>query len=472
MKIPWYLMAKGKGDGIYKTASGPIVSVSDALAAPIRSLIANIEPVQDLHGYNNPWPAGGGKNKAYTSLVGGSVGGTGNIGTSTSYDMALSKVEQGVTYAITTNDSQLVCAFYETEPYIGISASYDSSRVVQASKIITSPITGYIAFRVLAGYTTYQCEVGNQATSYAPYSNICPISGWSAVKVWRTGSNVWDEEWEAGGIDNDTGLPDGTTATWRAKNYIPVVPNATYYISKGTSYHIRYYWYDKDKTFIRSDFWTSSREFDVPYNAYYLKIRSTGSNNTYADNISINYPATDTDYHPYSGNQYTLALGQTVYGGTLDVTNGVLTVDRAMVDLGTLTYVSGGPNVFAATVSGLKVSVSGLSPLICTIYKTMNVTNILYNDDKVIWQYYNSANIRIHDTAYSDTTAFKTAMSGVQLVYELATPIEYTLTATQISTLKGQNNLWTDSGDITVEYLASGGANADLMKLAVAFMGR
>lgn len=43
---------------------------------------------------------------------------------------------------------------------------------------------------------------------------------------------------------------------------------------------------------------------------------------------------------PYG--KYTTALGRTVYGGTLDVVSGVLTVDRAMVDLGTLTWTAYG----------------------------------------------------------------------------------------------------------------------------------
>ena len=42
---------------------------------------------------------------------------------------------------------------------------------------------------------------------------------------------------------------------------------------------------------------------------------------------------------------YTIPLGQTVYGGTLDVTTGKLTVDRAMVDLGA-------KNWYPATAAG------------------------------------------------------------------------------------------------------------------------
>lgn len=37
---------------------------------------------------------------------------------------------------------------------------------------------------------------------------------------------------------------------------------------------------------------------------------------------------TATSYEPYKGDTYTTVLGRTVYGGTLDVVSGVLTVDR------------------------------------------------------------------------------------------------------------------------------------------------
>jgi hypothetical protein len=45
-------------------------------------------------------------------------------------------------------------------------------------------------------------------------------------------------------------------------------------------------------------------------------------------------------------------------------------------------------------------------------------------------------------------------MNGVQLVYELATPIEYTLTGQEVRTFLGQNNIWNDTGNTEVMYRA------------------
>ena len=49
---------------------------------------------------------------------------------------------------------------------------------------------------------------------------------------------------------------------------------------------------------------------------------------------------------------------------------------------------------------------------------------------------------------------FKAAMSGVQLVYELATPQTYQLAPTEVDMLLGENNVWADTGDSTVTYRA------------------
>ena len=45
--------------------------------------------------------------------------------------------------------------------------------------------------------------------------------------------------------------------------------------------------------------------------------------------------------------------------------------------------------------------------------------------------------------------------TGAQVVYKLATPVTYQLTNQQvIETLKGTNNIWADTGDVTVGYKA------------------
>ena len=47
-----------------------------------------------------------------------------------------------------------------------------------------------------------------------------------------------------------------------------------------------------------------------------------------------------------------------------------------------------------------------------------------------------------------------TPTTGAQVVYKLATPITYQLTAQEVKTLFGQNCIWSDSGGVSVDYIA------------------
>ena len=59
------------------------------------------------------------------------------------------------------------------------------------------------------------------------------------------------------------------------------------------------------------------------------------------------------------------------------------------------------------------------------------------------------------DNSYSTAADFKTTMNGVQLCYELATPQTFTHTGQAVSTVYGTNNVWVDTGDVSVTYQAS-----------------
>ena len=74
----------------------------------------------------------------------------------------------------------------------------------------------------------------------------------------------------------------------------------------------------------------------------------------------------------------------------------------------------------------------------------------------------------VRDTAYTDPSAFKAAMSGVMLYYELATPVETAITPSlqALSTFKGFTsfsapNLLMQNGPLSVTYYVEGGANPE-----------
>lgn len=106
------------------------------------------------------------------------------------------------------------------------------------------------------------------------------------------------------------------------------------------------------------------------------------------------------------------------------------------VDLGTLTWTYGnlpfgwGDNQwFSAPIQSIKVISTNtqLANVLCKKYTTRCAYvadgNDFFRVDKSIGQHQDAARVTVLDTAYTDATAFKQAMQGVTLYYELANPI-------------------------------------------------
>ena len=163
---------------------------------------------------------------------------------------------------------------------------------------------------------------------------------------------------------------------------------------------------------------------------------------------------------------YPVTLGQTVYGGTLDVVTGVLTISMGSVDLGSLTWASfsaNGRTAFRAVgqIDGVPAGgATGKANALCTQYNVVQnsyIGNTSYDNVIAVGAYWsNGCNVYIYDSAKTSMTGaqFKTAMNGVKLVYELATPTTVQLTPTEVKTILGSNSVWADSGDITVTYVS------------------
>lgn len=187
---------------------------------------------------------------------------------------------------------------------------------------------------------------------------------------------------------------------------------------------------------------------------FYPMLRASGTSSTYEpyenicpisghDSVATHVSPTTT---ASDGQTYTTSLGRTVYCGTLDVVSGELVVDRAMVDLGTLSW------AYSSTGGGFASNLTSTAKsqfkAICSCYPFKGSYTLV--NDKEAGFLYNTW-ILIKDSSYADASDFKTAMSGQTLVYELATPQTYQLTPQQVELLTGTNNIWSD-GDITAEY--------------------
>lgn len=153
-----------------------------------------------------------------------------------------------------------------------------------------------------------------------------------------------------------------------------------------------------------------------------------------------------------SGEDTTVSLGRTVYGGTLDLTTGVLTVTKADVNLSqqNLSYnkfTTGTSDRFYVRLSNYisNVMIDGFNDIESDYFdakmQSTNEVGTTYMENGYL-------NMNMTMGQFADATAFKTWIESesVHLVYELATPQTFNLTPTQVLTLLGQNYVSHDGG--------------------------
>ena len=169
------------------------------------------------------------------------------------------------------------------------------------------------------------------------------------------------------------------------------------------------------------------------------------------------------------GSTFTTSLGTTVYGGTLNLTTGVLTVDKGMfVVSGGMSENSNWSNTTTIAVSGNVLSpVADSSKINTAISSTLvNATTLgistAVGGNSVTSPCFglnsNQSNagylyLRLPKaTCGSTAAAVNTWLSSnpITVVYPLYTPQTYQLTPQQISLLTGTNVITCDSGDMTI----------------------
>ena len=499
------------------TKSGELLTLK-AIAKPLDSCVISLTPHQS--GSGDPYPPGGGKNKFDLS----------NLTVPQSTKMTVTTNGSTITLTVTQSANNLAAYFdIPATPYIGQSITISGTQTRTGSnkgRLILRTVTndvqanlgrfdndGYSSLtavvpqcdyiRVYLGltgndggsqvgdncvYSEVQLEIGDTATTYAPYSNIRPISGVSSDAVVVTGVNVWDEETE-GGLLNSDGTVTANQTRLVTKNYIPIVSGETYCVSIPYSGRGRGAFYDENHGLISyfGDFPKSGEPavfpndgtiypsgssyyftFIAPSGACYLKyniISAYGS--TYNNDISFNYPSTDHSYHSGTANAvYHLTIPTppgTVYGGEIKYQPEKKLIDKmGIADIGDLSW------SYSSTYGIMSVSLAqgksiSAESLLCSVYKyggyNVNNSEMLTAPDKTIWKRFgnglnqNATAIYIKDSDYTDKDVFKTAMAGQKICYELAEPIEYNLSdLTDIETLNGVNNVWADDGELTVKY--------------------
>ncbi len=118
----------------------------------------------------------------------------------------------------------------------------------------------------------------------------------------------------------------------------------------------------------------------------------------------------------------------TIYEPYFEGKKYVITEKLGIVDLGTLNYQKLNNRILSSNLASVikKPTNSEIANILTTKYTTTSYNNVFnHSSDKIIGVQDNG-NLGIYDTEYYDNfneQTFKSAMSGVTLVYELATPV-------------------------------------------------
>lgn len=360
------------------TASGSPATFPDgAKNVTVDELVTTIVPQQDLHGYDKPWAAGAGKNKTnitnntdaqymnVTTYKADEVEAT-NIWSGSKFAAAfLFNAVSGTSYTFSVSECTLDGVNANAQLYLysdklwgtaitNMSIPSSTHRYTWQSTYTGQILAGfYVPSGKAINFKQFQIEEGSSATSYAPYTNICPISGRTQAQINHNG---------------------------------------------------------------------------------------------------------DTD---------TIAFGQTVYGGSLNVTTGVLTIDHAFLEFnGTEDWSNVGgsyPQAFQL-LTGITTAVqvpSNQQDIVCNKYEWTGVSP----GQGIRWaNQASSGRLYVYDDRFtSDLSGFLADMvqNHLTLAYNITNPTTVQLTPVEVDTILGSNNIYSDCGEVSVKYRADIGLYID-----------
>lgn len=294
-------------------------------------------------------------------------------------------------------------------------------------------------------------------------SNIRPISGFTGMVITALRKNLFtSENSEVDKFVNDQGTTQASTG-WLASDYIKVPKNTTLYFNPNTTAGTtaKHCFYDINKNFI-SAIASGEGTFTTPINCAYMRFsyRST------SDNIQLEVGSTATSFQEYDENINAPTVSWqdqagTVYGGSLNLTTGVLTVDRAYFNFDgsvSVNAVSQSSGVYFVTVVvNLESENTTSSNKTVISDKFVTRTGLTGGDNHCYIT--NSGKTLVCVLADQTITTKEGATQWFEdnpstFVYVLATPITYQLTPRDLITFLGVNNIWCDTGDADITYRA------------------
>lgn len=266
------------------------------------------------------------------------------------------------------------------------------------------------------------------------------------------GRNLWDEVWGVGSINSSSGNNEFSKEVIYSKNYTPIAPNSTHifvYVGSAKFENVKTRFYDHSKKYIgyndnNGQTVYPNKSFITPSNAFYVRFTLPPDyGNVYKTDIAL-IAGSSGAYTPYHRNVYPIPEAIKAlpgYGWSAGTARNYVDYENKKyykcidsMDLGTLDWkintTSSVGNHFYGSVKHFNFKYLGafgttVHNILCSKYQTVARSANVFVDKTITLDGTGAAisQIQVKDTAYPDATAFKQAMQGVILYYELATPI-------------------------------------------------
>ena len=369
-----------------------------------------------------------------------------------------------VTFRAKTDDSSIT--FYTNGAFLkDLTMAVSADTIVYGEYITTGRAANYIIPSIKAQNATYleatdlqiydltqMFGAGNEPSTVDEFKALFPngnyeyntgeIRSLNVNRIKTTGFNQWDEKWELGVYSESLGVKRPATNTICNVNKIQVFPNTVYNIKhpKATNLLAYIYFYDFDGNYINRK-GVNSGTFTTPENCGYINFFMTSAYGVkYNNDICINLSHTNYrngEYEPYKEFTHELDVikkyfpdGMKSAGTAYDEITSTKAITRiGVVDLGELSWgISSDGTLLYSTHFGVEINGKRGINVFCPKYDAYSYENAVTKDKTISLQvgYTQSGktSVMVRDSAYTDAAAFKTAMSGVMLYYELAEPIE------------------------------------------------
>ena len=341
--------------------------------------------------------------------------------------------------------------------------------------------------------------------------NPSTITGVSSATVTRCGKNIipypyWETASTEDGItwsDNGdgtitaSGIAESIVIFWLTQNGIRIPPRCRFSLSgcpSGGSYSKFGLLYSQVSGSISdgsSDYGSGGfiETGDSPcvVNPYLRIASGTVISTPITFKPLIELGTTTTAFEPYDGTDYTIPLGNTYYGGSIDLATGTMTVTYFFISFT-------GDEDFSTSDKGdgwrmFFYKPSGIIPLDGSLGSDKTCTHFPFvyssSQKSTHWYVQNGGNICMFSNQFADAAAFKTWLATqnanetpVQVTYQMSTPYTVQLSPVQISALLQQdkytprlNTVYSDQSAVQVGYVKSPIRNEFELQQAVTALG-